>query len=1496
MVLPNTDAYANAYGFPYDAAQAQLIEDRNDSSSYSYIPEIPRLYLRSHIFGGSHIREERKALVFDHNTKSLVYKKITTPKLQERVFLEIISNAIDNAFKSQRMGVAAPTLDVEMNADMVSVRSTGVPIPVDFHEYFYVNQKRFGTCAELIMSVIGAGGNTDDTKAKQGGGVNGYGAKLTNVFARFFQIEIGDNIRGFHEVITWKDNMMVKESHVITPNYAMTDRPDNEGKYHIYPINQSERYNGENFVKITWKQDFRKFGRDYFVEEDMELYMKYVVEASFIAKFKATFNGMDLTCNTPTQFVHMLPKSLQKGTMIHYELGQATLATQRQVEDAVASLQLVPILELVIIDSPGQDNMHISYTNGVWQSAGGVHTDAVYRAILDVIKQSVSTMKGMQDFDFSKLTIRDIKNHCTVILNYRCISPVFKGQDKEKLDKPEPKITFSPEEIAKIKKFDLTNVIYRLISGKILGNMTVNTSRFKNEENFRDADWYGTKRQKDCVMLICEGNSAGGYLKDWIYGTPERTNKYCYLLLRGKLLNVTGKDLAELLSDKNGNDVIKKIVKCMGFEYGVDYRTAEGAARLRYPELWALTDADSDGFHIQCLLKNFIHTFFPTFLMAGRFRYVPTPVIRILTAKKKGKTKKVFYTMSSYEKYKRETGDVRHESKHFKGLGSGGVEFASEDAKISPIVTCAYDEYAAYSMDIAFGKSKDSANKRKIWVEQCRYNVDSDIIRDWGSSNPREKYVNTTDYVNTRLVEYSIDSFKRALPCAYDGLKLSQRQSIWHILVDWKYGHSTKGTKNLAAIAGEAKTRTHYHHGDLSQTIARMAQRYPGSNNVPLLTVSEGQFGSREKQGSDIGQPRYVSTDPEDIIKLLFDEELTKMIPQNVEEGEDVEPYWLPCKLPLHILNGCLGVATAYSIDQPSYHPMDVCQWIMNYITGQMVFAMMPWFMGFQGVTEIEIVKGKHKVDKTLLTEEQINEHVKYYEGLTLTTKGNYTVLQERTAKYSIDDPNNPDPKKKTKEVIGIVKDILITEIPIGIATDSYITWLETKCEKVDRSGTTNADTPILKVIGWRGDVNHKSLRLIRRQGINNISLIDEKGIPVQLRNVYQMLKLYCDNMISLYKDYKIKRLDEIKAKIHDEQMMCNLIELVITDKILVFRQKRANIFNQMSQHGIDKKYYEKVGLKGLDEDGYAEHLEKLQKLLKEYSDIEQRHELFDWCEDLRKIFDIFSKDNRYKKYAHHEYPFNLVDISQLTSGRIKSPFPLKEENDSVPLTNEKITQIQQQYSTLAQNQIGQQSIDVTSAQINSVFNSQDYNNKYHGIDFTQVQILTDDNGYQWFIDPYTNQYVQYVNPADNDNTKYQTVDPSTGQVVYYNPNITDEEREIMINTEMDVYIQKVQQLSEKDITPDFIRYQHNETEFDSLKTSAEQMAQNIDPTTGKPYPVPSSKISVIPEVVTENTVKLKTPVSNQQVFSSAAMAFSSLSMTDRSQQNLRQYQSSGVI
>lgn len=1240
------------YGFPYDPEMTKHVVKKSGSSDYGYIPEIPRLYLRSHIFGGSHLRDERTTTIYNRGTKHIEERKIHTPKLQEKVFLEILNNAIDNAYESQDSGIPVPSLHVTMNGDTISLRSTGKPIPVDIHSYFYT-QNQFGTVAELIFGVIGAGSNTDDTKAKQTGGQNGYGAKLTNCFARYFEAEIGDNVRGFHQKVIWRKNMMEKVSSVITPSkftQVFNNEYDKHGipVYHIVPV--GERYTGENFVKITWKQDFRKFGTTGFSEEDLELYMRFVAEASLVGKFgKVTFNGEPLDCKSAEAYKNLLGKTIAKNSLIHHEFKSPPQISGKKLEDAISNLEIIPIVELILLDTPGSGT-NTSYCNGICNPDGGVHTDAVYRELLEIVKDTFMTVKGFdKSIDLSKLTINDVKKNITIFISYKCLDPTFKGQDKEKLFKPTPKIKFSPEEITKLRKWSFISTIYNNLTGKLLKKMNDalgGSERIKNDLNFQEANWIGTKRQSECVLILCEGNSAGAYITKWIYATEEKQDKYACFLLKGKFKNITDyKNYGELLE----NVEIKKLITYMGFRTDVDYTTKAGFDTLKYPTIYIMVDADSDGSHIHSLLMNFIYRLYPTFLQAHRLFYVPTPVIRILNAS--GKTHKVFYDMSKYREYvKTETRkDFRH--KYFKGLASGDDAFAAEDAKISPIVFLNFDQLSPIVFDTAF--KKGLTNERKKWIKHWSSLIDTDVIQQMpGTNDSRRKCINISDYLNTKLVEYSIDTFSRALPSFKDGFKKSQRQLLWYLLTEWKFGHSKKNEAKLKAIATAAETKTEYAHGDLVETLSRMGSKYPGSNNIPLL-VQDGQFGTRERLGKDIGAARYVHTKPDPIVKRLFSEELMKLIDRYIVNNEKVEPKWIPCKLPLHVINGFIGLATAYSTEHPSYHPLDIIIWIINYLDGKDCFPLVPWFKGFTGEISLEMLKNKYKKDKDLVLDTQ--EKLMYYEGLTMSTKGKYEILRERDQEFT----EEVDGKKQ--KVIHKVKDILVTEIPIGVATRTYIHEMGKYCDKVDVK-SDNTDTPTLILTGWTKNADDKDLKMVEKVGLCNISLIDDDGIPTQYRNIYEVLTIYIENMKSLYVDLKNTKLTNIDSKIIKENMTIKLINLLLNDEIKTKKQSETFISKQLEAHGIEYVYYKELGRRSESIEGYKEHIDKLAALEKERKIVYDRDYLDDWKNDLMELYKHFSNHPEYKKLKIHQYEFVHTSVKDLVSGKVKTPYPIKEE------------------------------------------------------------------------------------------------------------------------------------------------------------------------------------------------------------------------------------------
>ena len=220
---------------------------------------------------------------------------------------------------------------------------------------------------------------------------------------------------------------------------------------------------------------------------------------------------------------------------------------------------------------------------------------------------------------------------------------------------------------------------------------------------------------------------------------------------------------------------------------------------------------------------------------------------------------------------------------------------------------------------------------------------------------------------------------------------------------------------------------------------------------------------------------------------------------------------------------------------------------------------------------------------------------------------------------------------------------------------------MEELCDKIDDQMETT-DTPNLVIEGWKGPIGMKELKLVERTGMCNITLIDDDYFPIQMRNVYEALKLYCDNMKQLYFDLKIKRLRELEEKIVIEQKIIRLIDLLRSKTIIDDDQTDSVIEQQMLPYGIEFSFYKKLGRRSTSKSGYDEHVKNLQELHDQYKIINDRHYLHEWHSDLTKFKDELSRLPEYQKLQHHQYPIVPTSIEDLISGKVKSPFKVKEE------------------------------------------------------------------------------------------------------------------------------------------------------------------------------------------------------------------------------------------
>lgn len=207
------------------------------------------------------------------------------------------------------------------------------------------------------------------------------------------------------------------------------------------------------------------------------------------------------------------------------------------------------------------------------------------------------------------------------------------------------------------------------------------------------------------------------------------------------------------------------------------------------------------------------------------------------------------------------------------------------------------------------------------------------------------------DFLDTKMRPFSAQSNVRGIPFIGDGFKEVQRKVIYGLL---ERGES-KGIDTVERVSAYICSVSNYHHGAVSveDTVIKMAQKFPGTNNISLL-VDDGQFGSRKNFGGSAS--RYISTDLHENFRKIFKKE-DDCITRSMYDGNiKIEPEFYIPTLPLILVNGAVGIGTGHATTILSYNPADIVAMISQYMeTGEMPekFSLVPWFgQGFKGTVE----------------------------------------------------------------------------------------------------------------------------------------------------------------------------------------------------------------------------------------------------------------------------------------------------------------------------------------------------------------------------------------------------------------------------------------------------------------------------------------------------------------------------------------------------------------
>lgn len=1000
-----------------------------------------------------------------------------------RIFIEPLSNAIDNVSRSIKTKNPCTTIKININliSGETSIWNDGECIPIE------INKKEKCYNHTLIFGQLLTSSNYDDEEDRYNiSGRNGLGSKTCNVFSEYFSVKGLDPENKKTFLQEWSQNM----KHVLDPVIEKTSLK-------------------KGYTEVFWVPDFKRFGITGYTQDIIDLYCKYTVDAAMLTNVNVYFNNILIPINNLNDYSHLYNLTDEKDT------DKLFINT--------------PHAQIVI--APSYSYQFVSFVNGVCTSLGGSHVDAWVEAAFRPIVTKLSKTKGSSTY-----TIGDVKKFFKIFVSVKVINPEFESQSKHRLESPVT-ADMKQKDINTILKWSIIEEIKRSKEMGSLKKLERKKKNFVKIDGLDPANNEGGKNAHECTLILVEGLSAKTYAVQGIeVGAFGKTGRdfFGIYALRGKLLNTRNAKTASIAK----NAVISDIIKSLGIRTEVDYNQENEFKTLRYGRIMIITDADCDGIHIKGLLVNLFHNLFPSLLerQESFITCMQTPIVRVFLNKGK---EKLFYDEREYQDYVNKQNGSKINKKYYKGLGSSSNQDIM-DTFGQKMITFTNDENTTFNMNKVFHTKQ--ADSRKIWLE----NYDpKNISITWSGDKHETNSLSISDFLNTEMILFSINDCKRSIPGMMDGLKESHRKTLYACFIkNLKYtGKSLK----VAQLAGYVAEKTAYHHGEqnLYDTITKMANAFPGSNNIPLL-YRDGQFGSRLSGGKDAANARYIHTKLDALTRLLFRPEDDILLERVIDDGDIVEPKFYVPILPTILINGCIiGIGTGWSCSVPCYNPTDlilcVKEWLINDgnvfseengTTVSMLPELTPWYRGYNGVIE-------------------------------KTTEGKYTSW------------GNVSVEKNTK---------VVDELPISMWTDNFKEYLDTLLEEKSIKKVKNYSNPkkVRFVITEENDgilCTKENLKLYKYIYTSNMVLFTEKGVLKKFSSVYEIINSFC---IVRY-EYYIKRKKYILGQLENEiKFLGNkrrFLEEIMSGDIRLFEEnknkrksrKMSDIYLDLEKRGYDK-------------------------------------------------------------------------------------------------------------------------------------------------------------------------------------------------------------------------------------------------------------------------------------------------------------------------------------